>query len=70
MKGKNTFNNILLFVGVVLLLVAIACAVKAAMDLPLVEISNSTGKCVSVHTPNGPGDCAHLPEKYEKVAVR
>lgn len=53
--------------GTMLIMAMIAVAllmVKQALDLPEVNESHTTGKCVSVETPDGPGDCEALPEKY------
>lgn len=58
-------------VGVVLALAAsVLFAVKSVLDLPIVEISNSTASCVRVWTPDGDGSCDRLPDRFEVVWVQ
>lgn len=46
-----------------------AYGIKSVMDLPIVQISNSTASCVKVYTPDGTGSCDQLPERFEVVIV-
>ena len=55
--------------GAALLLVAIAATVKSIIDLPVVAISASQGRCVAVY-PESAGSCDDLPERYEAVWVK
>lgn len=56
------------FIGAIAL--CIGCLVRQVMDLPIVEISNSTASCVRVWTPAGEGSCDRIPERYELVFVQ
>lgn len=44
--------------------------VKCASDLPIVQISVSTGKCVDVWDKDRIYSCDNMPSKYEHVWVK
>jgi hypothetical protein len=66
---QRSARKIGLIVSTVLILAAFGIMIKYAMDMPMVHISQSTGECVAVYTPEGDGDCDYLPVKYETVIV-
>jgi len=44
---------------------------KMGLDLPTVQVSTSTGRCVQVITPEpSPFTCGNLPRKYNQEYVR
>lgn len=64
----NTFNAIL---STVLVLLLITWAVLSAVKTPDVEFSYASKQCVAVIYYDGSkGDCANIPEKYNRVWVK
>lgn len=58
------------FLGAMVIL-AVALVTWEFFDMPEVEVSHATGKCVRVVYMDGrTGDCENLPEKYDHVWVR
>lgn len=63
----NMMNDLLLGVLMMVLLVVGVVSIKNSLQLPTVEMSNSTGKCVRVI---GEGSCESLPVRYHHVWVK
>ena len=58
------------FLGAMILL-ALVLGAWEFFDMPEVEVSHATGKCVRVVYMDGEtGDCNNLPDKYDQVWVR
>lgn len=65
----KTFLTLLYGGLLVILIPATIFVLKEALDLPIVEISLSTGQCVRV-IQSVAHDCDNLPLKYEHVWVQ
>lgn len=73
MRGMLTNSGEALLKGFLGAMVLLAAALVAweFVNLPEVEVSHATGKCVRVVYMDGrTGDCNNLPDKYDHVWVR
>jgi hypothetical protein len=64
------FVRVLLAVAAVIVLIAwLLNTLEDALNLPVVYVSTSTGKCVRVESPRLQDSCRKLPRRYERVWV-
>lgn len=66
-KHLNVFQSIAIFFLVFVLTVA---AAWWYFSIPVVAVSNSTGKCVEVFSDGGRFDCYNMPKKYVLEIVK